>query len=476
MEEMNAQQRPVNPRRKKKSQFEIFKESYLPVIIAGVAVLIISIFIVGSVVRAISNGIAERQESISAAEQQAAKDAQLQKQAQQILTDIATLAKGYDYEGAIKLIDDFEGELSDFPELAQKRQEYQQAKDGLIGWGNPNKIPNLSVEMLIADPQRAYTDKKYANSFTKKFLTIDEFTAILDKLYANGYVLVSMSDVFTQKQLDGGSIYNTNTIFLPADKKPFILTQTNVNYHTYLTDSDGDKLPDGGGRGFASKLIIDENGQLKNEYIDASGQMHVGNYDMIPILNDFIAQHPDFSYRGARAVIALTGYDGLFGYRTNSEAERHFGTIAYEEMIEQARTVGKALVDQGYELACYTFENTAYGNFKLAEVEADLSGWISEVSHILPNVNIFVYAQNSDIAKAGAFYNDQRFTALSNAGFSMFLGFATDGDAWNVVTDSYIRQSRLLLTPQNIKYHSAWFDDVIDASVLDPNRPKIPQY
>lgn len=476
MEEMNPQQRPVNPRRRKKSKFEVFKEAYLPVVIAGVAVLIISIFIIGATVRAISNGIQNRNDKIAAEQQQAAEQERLDAQAAQILIDIAGMEKSYDYEGAVALIDSFEGDLSDYPELAQKREEYQQAKDGLIGWGNPNKIPNLSLEMLIADPQRAYSDKKYSASFTKKFLTIDEFKTILNKLYESGYVLVSLSDVFNHKNIDGGSIYTTNTIFLPADKKPLILTQTNVNYHTYLTDSDGDKLPDGGGRGFASKLIIDENGELKNEYIDASGQLHVGNYDMIPILNDFIKEHPDFSYRGAKAVIAVTGYDGLFGYRTNSEAERYFGTAEYETQTAQARAVGQALVDQGYELACYTFENTAYGSFKLNELEADLSGWIAEVTQILPNVNIFVYAQNSDIAKEGAFYNDQRFTALSNAGFSMFLGFASTGDTWSVVTDSYVRHGRILLTPQNIKYHPDWFGGAFDATVLDPNRPKISQY
>ena len=94
----------------------------------------------------------------------------------------------------------------------------------------------------------------------------------------------------------------------------------------------------------------------------------------------------------------------------------------------------------------------------------------------LDNITIFAYAQNSDIAKEGAFYNDQRFTALSNAGFRMFLGFASTGDTWSVVTDSYVRYGRILLTPQNIKYHPDWFNEAFDSTVLDPNRPKISQY
>ena len=35
-----------------------------------------------------------------------------------------------------------------------------------------------------------------------------------------------------------------------------------------------------------------------------------------PLLQDFIDEHPDFSYKGAKAVIAFTGYNGILGYRT----------------------------------------------------------------------------------------------------------------------------------------------------------------
>ena len=43
--------RPVNPRRRKRSPLQTFKEAYLPAILAGVALLLILIFIIGSVTR-----------------------------------------------------------------------------------------------------------------------------------------------------------------------------------------------------------------------------------------------------------------------------------------------------------------------------------------------------------------------------------------------------------------------------------------
>ena len=54
MDEQTSQ-KPVNPRRKKRSQMQIFKETYLPVIIAGVSLVMILIFIIGAIGRGIQN-------------------------------------------------------------------------------------------------------------------------------------------------------------------------------------------------------------------------------------------------------------------------------------------------------------------------------------------------------------------------------------------------------------------------------------
>ena len=60
--------------------------------------------------------------------------------------------------------------------------------------------------------------------------------------------------------------------------------------------------------------------------IDTEGNEIVGNFDFVTILEKFIADHPDFSYQGARAILAVTGYDGLFGYRTNPEVRENQGS------------------------------------------------------------------------------------------------------------------------------------------------------
>ena len=51
--------------------------------------------------------------------------------------------------------------------------------------------------------------------------------------------------------------------------------------------------------------------QATNEMKMDDGSVSVGSYDLVPLLDDFIKEHPDFSYRGAKACIAFTGYNGI---------------------------------------------------------------------------------------------------------------------------------------------------------------------
>ena len=79
-----------------------------------------------------------------------------------------------------------------------------------------------------------------------------------------------------------------------------------MNYYVYME-----------GHGFADKMVLDENGKPKNQYTDKDGNVTIGDYDLVPILDKFVEEHPDFAYHGHKAVIAFTGYNGVLGYRTD---------------------------------------------------------------------------------------------------------------------------------------------------------------
>ncbi len=477
-EQRNSADRPVNPRRRTRTKQQIFKETYLPAIIAIAAIILCMVFVITSLVRAAAEKQAnEEAYNASIAAEQAQKEA-WDNEALELLEISQQFADKYEYDRAITVIDTFTGDLDEYPQLLQRRSEYIQTKSQLVLWDDPSKVVNLSFQVLIADPSRAYTNRAYGTSYNKNFVTIEEFSKILNQLYMNGYVLVSMDDVVkAEENEDGQIVLSANELYLPEGKKPLILTQTQVNYYTYMTDSDGDKLPDGGGAGFASKLILDESGKLTNEMVDAAGNTVTGAYDLVPILNAFVEEHPDFSYKGARAILAITGYDGLFGYRTTAAASKHFGTDAYNEAVNEVKKVIQALRDNGYDIACYTYENMAYGSLSAGQIKSDMNLWTREVLPIIGQTDIFVFAQNSDIGGNNAAYSGDKFYTLKNLGFKYYLGFCgSNGMPWSYLEDGYFRMGRLMVSGSNMAYNSGWFAGIFEpASVLDPNRGTIPR-
>lgn len=473
MEQFHEQpDRPVKRRRRKRTQFEIFKETYLPAAIVCAALLLIIIFIIGSISHAVqrNNLAASKQEDQAQTmldEQQA-----LRKQVDAALVEADILAVHYGYDEAIAVLDALPEATHNYQDVTAKRAELVSLKQALVLWEDNTQVLNLSFQLLIADSQRAFQDTTFGSSYKDNFITTSEFTRILQQLYENNYILVSLDDIIATTPLgDGSNVYEGKQLFLPAGKKPLILTQTNVNYNTYMIDSDGDKLPDKGGDGFASRLVIDDNNMLSCEIVHADGTVDTGDYDLVPILESFIATHPDFSYKGARAILAVTGYDGLFGYRTNAAAKTHFGATYCEQEQRTVSEIIKKLRDYGYEIACYTYGNTAYGTSDLSKINEELEKWRTEVVQLLGECDVIAFAKNNDISNTSTLYSGDKFNALYDAGFRYYLGFCSDGNPWSVCTDTYMRQGRILVSGANLKNHADWFEGILDPSaILDSSR------
>ena len=158
------------------------------------------------------------------------------------------------------------------------------------------------------DTSKAFDGDSREKGYNQVMTTKDEFMKILQSMYERGFVLVRLHDVaYEVTAEDGSRHFREGDIMLPEGKKPFVMSQDDVCYYEYM---DGD--------GFASRMIIGEDGKPTNEMKMDDGSVSVGSYDLVPLLDDFIKEHPDFSYRGAKACIAFTGYNGILGYRTDS--------------------------------------------------------------------------------------------------------------------------------------------------------------
>lgn len=473
MEEyQNNSPRPVNPRRRKRSKMQVFRDSYLPVIIFLLIVALIVVFVVGSLNRAKQDREDAAAASKATEEALAAEKQRLEREAVRLIAEADILAAGYDYDGAVALLDSFPGNMYDYDNLLGKREQYIQAKDTLVLWEDNTKVVQLSFHVLITDTVRTFSHKTYGSSFERNFITINEFSAILEQLYANGYILVSMDDVITQTENESGvTVYTAKELYLPAGKKPIMLTQTHANYYTYMIDGDSDGLPDKKGAGFASKLVIGADGELTCEMVDSSGATVTGDFDMVPILNRFIKEHPDFSYKGARATLAVTGYDGLFGYRTDPETKEKFSETFYQEQIEGVKPIIEKLRQDGYDFASYTYDNEAYGDIKADAIQEDLNKWNAEVVPLLGLVHTLAYAKEHDIAAPGETYSGEKYDILRASGFTIYQGFCTTGKPWMQITDGYVRIGRLRVTGSFLENKADWYKNLFDAkTVLDSGR------
>lgn len=452
-----AEQRRLQKRRKRK-----IKELYLPAALAGLTLVMILIFIIGGV----SRGAAARKDKLNAdqqASQSAASAAEaLEDEAERLLKEAQVLADGYNFQGAIDLLDSFSGELSSFPALLTAKSDYSRELTNVKAWSDPKEIVNLSFHVLIADPTRAFTDGTYGTAYNKSFVTTDEFQKILEQLYANGYVLVDLDDVVKQTTAEDGTVtYTANTIYLPNGKTPFMLTETMVNYFKYMVDPDKDGVPDAKGSGFANKLVVDDNGDIKAQLVTAEGETVVGNYDLVPILEDFIQEHPDFTYGDARAILAVCGQDGIFGYRiTDSNADKE---------IAGAKELVQALRDKGYTLACYSFDNLDYNKQSVSGIQKDMESWNAKIKPVLGNVDVMVFARGVDLAE----YSGTKFDVLYTSGFRFFLGTASAPTA--EVTSTYFHQNRLMVTGTQMAYNSSLFTKYFNSmNILNDQRGTVP--
>ena len=308
-------------------------------------------------------------------------------------------------------------------------------------------------------------------------VTVAEFEKILQQMYDKGYVLVSPYDIAYEVIEDGTARFEYGTIRLPEGKIPFLMSQDDVNYYSYMigTGSGVNETPifaDSNGDGFASRIVIGDDGYPTCEYVDENGKVTTGNYDLVPVLESFIQSHPDFSYHGARAILGMTGYEGVFGYRTKPSYEAALGAEDYKKEVDQAKAVAQCLKEHGWILASHSYGHPAYGNLTPERVETDSDKWEQTCEYIVGETDILLYPHGSDIAGVGNYTMDNgKFAALYADGYRYF--FNVDSKiAWCQVGDNYFRGGRRNIDGYRMFHHPEKLEDLFNVTeVFDPARP-----
>ena len=399
-------------------------------------------------------------------------ETQIMALAQKLTKEADFVAAGYDYQKAITMLREFDY-YDEVPQLAEKVAEYQKLDSQLVPYAEMQNITHVFFHSLIVDPARAF-DKEYTNDGYNQYMTtIDEFLKMMEEMYARGFVLVSPYQVAYEK--DGQFVYGE--IRLPAGKKPFLMSQDDVNYYGYMIGDGNGKgeipaFADTTGDGFAHKLIIGEDGYPTCLYMDENGNVTTGDYDLVPVLERFIQEHPDFAYQGARAILGMTGYEGVFGYRTKPSYEASMGTEAYQKEIEEAKAVAQCLRDHGWILASHSYGHPRYGDITAEAVRTDSDKWENTVQPVIGDCDVILYPNGSDIAGVGKYTMDnEKFVALYEDGYRYF--FNVDSHVyWSQMGANYYRGGRRNLDGYRMYYNPDKLKDLFDVSTLfDPARP-----
>lgn len=244
---------------------------------------------------------------------------------------------------------------------------------------------HLFFHSLLLDPSKAFTGHyDDGNNWEDWMITVSEYRAILEQLYARNYVLVRARDLMSGR------------CRLPAGKIPLVLSFDDVNYYDYMA-----------GHGFAGRMCVDENGRIGNE---VDGRFTTEG-DGPAILEGFLQEHPDFSWKGARGILSLTAYEGLLGWRNTDDP----GLAALVEKLKE----------KGWEFACHSWGhhhriyNYTYPDGRKG-IE-DMEKWFA-AAKVLGKTDLFITPFGVDIRQ-----NPRLLWYLQRRGFRYFFHVGTMG-------------------------------------------------
>jgi len=260
------------------------------------------------------------------------------------------LIRGYFYDEAIELLSGLTS-----AEAQDKLAEAQALKAGLVKY--TGQTYHIFFHSLIIDTDLAFDNKGHpASGYNEWMVTREEFIEILPLLLEGDFVLYDITWMCEYDEATGK--VTKKDIYLPEGKKPLVMSFDDMNYYDYmLTD------------GFAQRLDVDENGKIvthvggtpvkrNGHIVDIKDYEVTYDGDAVPILDAFCEEHPEFSYRGAKGIAAITGYAGAFGWRIT---DLDWYTAEEQEMIlNKVKLIAQTLRDNGWQIANHSYTHNQY--------------------------------------------------------------------------------------------------------------------
>ena len=364
------------------------------------------------------------------------------------LDEVNTLAASYYYDEALDALKKIERTELTSQRIDEAEDAITSAKNSLRAY--EGDIPHLCFPTLIADPARAFDSDAMAASYASSMITVTEFTRILESLLERGYVLVDIHQV-AALETDSRALttMELQTIKLPEGKKPIIISQDNVVYDGIAN-----------GDGIATKLCLDDDGAVKALYTDEGGHDLKGDYDLVPVLESFIEEHPEFSYRGARGILSVSASKGVFGYQVTDTA-----VAVNDKNRTTVSAIAKALTDGGWRIACAGYDHGYMNDLSVDNLAANLDKWEEEAGTLTGYADILFYPYGAEVK-----YPSDQLKVLLEHGLIYLCGLWGDTDFMEQ-GEGYIRQTRRFIDGYSLQNAGSYFTGFFDASaVLDSER------
>ena len=341
-------------------------------------------------------------------------------------------------------------------------------RDGVKYAAYDGIVEHLFFHPIIAYPELAFDGDSEEKGLDDYMVTVGEFNKILESCYANGYVLVDIGDVWSETAGEGGQPKMVrNTLYLPEGKKPLIFSYDDTNYYPYMLDN-----------GFAYKLVIGEDGKVWSWGLDPEGkEVTSRELDAIPALDLFVERHPDFSPFGAKASLSLTGYQGILGYRTQTDGDVEW-TDELEANRQAEREAVKPIIEE-LKRTGWTFGSHTWGHIRLSgqrlkldAIQKDTEKWFDEVGSLVGETPVLYYPHGerpdgNDWKQTGPI-----FQYLQSQGFRVFCSVGIESfsyikkDICAVICDRLHPDGTTL---RNSRKRYLQFYDAKD--IMDPMRP-----
>ena len=342
-------------------------------------------------------------------------------------------------------------------------------------WGPDQVVEHLFFHPIIAFPQWAFHECGASESqrygLDDWMVTVDEYNRILDELYARGYILVAMEDVWSEVTDETGTHMVRNTLMLPEGKKPLVISFDDVNYYPYMLEE-----------GFTSKLVLGDDGEIWaecwNPYTNETSLTK--EYDATTILDTFVYEHPDFSLNGAKAIFSLTGYCGILGYRTQNDRDIAPDSPARPEFeeyraaeIEAVKPVIARLKETGWTFGSHTWGHINLSNHSVESVKEDTQRWLDEVGSLVGPTTILYYPHGARPDGGDWQQTGPVFQYLQSQGFRVFASVGIESfsyikkDICAVICDRLHPDGTTLRSASCLERYMKFYDarQVIDLSV-----------